>query len=134
MTLNKWMVFCKEFDFLEKFHKKELVSIYQIATKFASLMQVEDFLTAVALLQEKYVMKYNHGEADFVGEVLKINNEAAFKVKMDNLKVRYSGPRKNFFENATYTEKEREEEIQKEKQFQMKKKEREIVLIKGMFA
>ena len=74
MSLNKWMVFCKEFDFLEKFHKKELVSIYQIATKFASLMQVEDFLTAVALLQEKYVMKYNHGEADFVGEVLKINN------------------------------------------------------------
>jgi hypothetical protein len=36
--------------------------------------------------------------------VLKINTEAAFRIKMDNLKVRYSGPRKNFFEQGKYFE------------------------------
>jgi hypothetical protein len=39
-----------------------------------------------------------------VAEVLQIDSEAAYKIKMDNLKVNYSGPRKNFFEIGTYSE------------------------------
>jgi hypothetical protein len=61
MTLNKWMIFCKEFGFNEKFHKKDLISTFQSATKFASMMLIDDFLTAVALLQEKYVNKFHTG-------------------------------------------------------------------------
>jgi|688.fasta_scaffold325188_2 hypothetical protein len=61
MNLNKWMVFCKEFDFTEKLPKKDLVSIFQTATKFSSNMFIEDFLTAVALLQDKYVTRYHKG-------------------------------------------------------------------------
>ena len=38
MNLNKWMIFCKEFSFVDKFHKSELVSVYQAATKFSSVM------------------------------------------------------------------------------------------------
>lgn len=104
MTLNKWMVFCKEFDFIDKIPKKDLVSIFQTASKFTSNMFIDDFLTAVALLQEKYVSRFHKGEHNFVAEVLQIDSEAAFKVKMDNLKVNYSGPRKNFFEYGTYSE------------------------------
>jgi hypothetical protein len=55
------MVFCKEFDFTEKLPKKDLVSIFQTATKFSSNMFIEDFLTAVALLQDKYVTRYHKG-------------------------------------------------------------------------
>lgn len=103
MNLNKWMVFCKEFDFNEKFHIKHLIEVYQQATHYASMMDINQFLTAVALLQQKYIDKYHTGEK-FVEEVLKINSEAAFRVKMENLKVRYGGPTRNSFEMATYPE------------------------------
>ena len=96
MNLNKWMVFCKEFEFTDKFHSKHLLEIYNNATKFGSTMQLEQFLTAVGLLQQKYMEKYHTGE-NFVEDVMKINNEAAFRVKMENLKVHYGGPTKNFF-------------------------------------
>jgi len=35
---------------------------------------------------------------------MQINTEAAFRVKMANLKVNYGGPKKNCFEFATYFE------------------------------
>jgi hypothetical protein len=65
-------------------------------------MVQDDFLTAVAFLQEKYINKYRTGE-NFVNDVLQINSEAAFKIKMSNLKVSYAGPKKNFMEYGTYT-------------------------------
>jgi hypothetical protein len=67
-------------------------------------MSLDEFLMGVSLLQQKYMNKFHSGEHNFVSDVLKINSEAAFRVKMDNLKVRYSGPRKNFFEQGTYFE------------------------------
>ena len=74
MTLNKWMVFCKEFDFIDKIPKKDLVSIFQTATKFTSNMFIDDFFTAVALLQDKYVNRFHKGEHNFVAEVLQIDS------------------------------------------------------------
>lgn len=74
MSLNKWMIFCKEFGFNDKFHKKDLISIFQTAGKFASSILVEDFLTAVALLQEKYINKFHKGDDNFVAEILQIGN------------------------------------------------------------
>ena len=59
-------------------------------------MDLTQFLTAVAILQQKYIEKFHQGE-NFVEDVLKINSEAAFKVKMANLKVQYGGPSRNFF-------------------------------------
>lgn len=102
MSLNKWMIFCKEFGFNDKFHKKDLIGIFQSAGKFSSSILVDDFLTAVALLQEKYINKFHKGDDNFVGEILQIGNEASFRVKMDNLKISYAGPRRNFFEYGTY--------------------------------
>ena len=41
---------------------------------------------------------------------------------MDNLKVQYGGPTKNFFEYATYTDADKREELEKERLFKVKKK------------
>ena len=57
-------------------------------------MDLQQFLTAVALLQEKYMQKYHKGE-DFIEDVLHLGSEAAYRTKMDNLKVRYGGKAKN---------------------------------------
>lgn len=65
--------------------------------------------------------------------MLKIGTEAAFRVKMENLKIKYGGPTKNFFEQATYPEPLRFDEVNREKEFKLKRKEREVVLIKGMY-
>lgn len=132
MNLNKWMVFCKEFSFTEKFSKKEIIDVFHAAGKFSINLLVEDFLNAVAILQEKHIVKYRTGE-NFVDEVMQINSEASFRVRMANCKVNYGGPTRNSFEYATYTENARLEEKQKEKEFQVKKREKEVVLIKGMF-
>jgi len=64
-------------------------------------MTLDQFLTAVALLQEQYVKKYHRGD-NFVGDVLNINSEAALRYKMANLKVRCNQPTVNFFEKANY--------------------------------
>ena len=57
MNLNKWMVFCKEFSFTEKFSKKEIIDVFHAAGKFSINLLVEDFLNAVAILQEKHIVK-----------------------------------------------------------------------------
>jgi hypothetical protein len=49
------MVFCKEFDFNEKFHHKDLIEIYHNAAHFATKMDLQQFLLAVAMLQQKYI-------------------------------------------------------------------------------
>ena len=69
-------------------------------------MTLEQFLVAVSLLKEKYLQKFHEGD-DFVNDVLRINNEAAFHIKMANLKVTYNGPKRNSFEFATYFESDR---------------------------
>jgi hypothetical protein len=74
MTLNKWMVFCKEFDFTNKFHKKDLINIFQTATKFSSTMLLEEFLSAIAVLQDKYVTKFHKGDDNFVADILQIDS------------------------------------------------------------
>jgi len=58
-------------------------------------MSQDDFLTAVALLQEKFTKKYRTGE-NFVSDIMQINSEAAFRIKMANLKISYAGPKRNF--------------------------------------
>jgi hypothetical protein len=59
-------------------------------------MNQDDFLTAVAIIQQKYINKYRIGE-NFVSEVMQINSETAFRIKMANLKVNYAGPKVNFY-------------------------------------
>lgn len=110
MNLNKWMVFCKEFDFNGKFHSKDLIEVYQHGTGFTSTMDLPQFLAAVVLLQQKYVDKFHTGQ-NFVEDVLKINSEAALQIKMQNLKVQYGGPSKNFIDAIKYTEAEKRAEI-----------------------
>ena len=112
MNINKWMVFCKEFDFNNQFHQKDLISVYQTATKFKSTMTLPEFLTAVTILREKYLNKFHQGD-NFVSDVLKINSDAAFRFKMANRKIKYSQPTKNFFEQVTYPEPLRFDDAQK---------------------
>lgn len=49
-----------------------------------------------------YINKFHKGDENFVAEILQIGNEASFRVKMDNLKISYAGPRRNFFEYGKY--------------------------------
>lgn len=79
--MNKWMIFCKQFDFTEKFPIKDLIALFQTATTFGSSMDLNQFLHAVALLQQKYIERYHTGE-NFVEDVLKLNSEASFRFKM----------------------------------------------------
>jgi hypothetical protein len=44
-------------------------------------MDLNQFLHAVALLQQKYIERYHTGE-NFVEDVLKLNSEASFRFKM----------------------------------------------------
>jgi hypothetical protein len=53
MTLNKWMVFCKEFDFLSKLKKKVLVDIFQQTTLNKPQMSQQQFLDALIIVQSK---------------------------------------------------------------------------------
>ena len=53
MTLNKWMVFCKEFDFLSKLKKKQLVDIFQYSTSNKPKMNQQQFLDALIIVQNK---------------------------------------------------------------------------------
>jgi hypothetical protein len=66
-------------------------------------MNQDDFLTAVGIIQQKYINKYRTGE-NFVADVMQINSEAAFRIKMANLKVSYAGPKINFYQYGSYPE------------------------------
>ena len=74
MNMNKWMVFCKEFDLNVVLSHKDLISTYQSAAQFKSTMNLDEFLTAVAVIRERYVSKFNAGE-NFVRDVLNIEGE-----------------------------------------------------------
>ena len=115
------------------FHQKELISAYQTAAHFKSSMNLEEFLTAVALMREKYLSKYNTGD-NFVKDVLNIDGEGALRVKLENRKIKYSNYTKNFFAAAAYPEPIRLDDTKKEKEYQAKRKERETVLVKGMLS
>ena len=44
-------------------------------------MSVEEFLTAVALIREKYISKFNAGD-NFVKDVMNIEGEGALRIKL----------------------------------------------------
>ena len=75
MTLNKWMVFCKEFDFLSKLKKKQLVDIFQQTTSNKPQMNQQQFLDALIILQNKLKVD----EEDFIRKSMCLDSEFAFR-------------------------------------------------------
>lgn len=75
MSLNKWMIFCKEFSFIEKFTLKDMIDIFRVCTSFASVMTLEQFLHAVALIEEKYRQKYHPlDDVNFLEAVMELGS------------------------------------------------------------
>lgn len=75
MSLNKWMVFCKEFDFLSKLKKKQLVDIFQQTTSNKPQMNQQQFLDALIILQNKLKVD----EEDFIRKSMCLDSEFAFR-------------------------------------------------------
>ena len=75
MTLNKWMVFCKEFDFLSKLKKKQLVDIFQQTTSNKPQMNQQQFLDALIILQNRLRID----EEDFIRKSMCLDSEFAFR-------------------------------------------------------
>ena len=75
MSLNKWMVFCKEFDFLSKLKKKQLVDIFQQTTSNKPQMNQQQFLDALIILQNRLRID----EEDFIRKSMCLDSEFAFR-------------------------------------------------------
>jgi hypothetical protein len=75
MTINKWMVFCKEFDFLSKLKKNRLVDIFFQCTLNKPQMSQKQFLDALIIVQNKLKVD----EQDFIRKNMCLDSEFAFR-------------------------------------------------------
>ena len=76
------------------------MNTFKWATNDTSEMNYTDFLNAVDKLQEQLKMETK----TLVNDVLKVQNEATYRNRINNMKIQYFGPSKNFFAEALVKE------------------------------
>lgn len=101
MTLNKWMVFCKEFHLTKSLSNREAIQIFKTATEERSSMTLPEFCKAVEMVQQKSKMEPEH----FATNILHVDSHQSARNRLCVMKVHFSGPKTNFFINSQFTEK-----------------------------